>query len=367
MQKFVLKSLAITFIMLTSTSLLSCASDEDTTNQSTIQCMQFDSYFENSRNLYSQGNSYYYTLRGEKGALQATNQRDKNIKRINVLDELIAAMDDIDEGYERIIKSIHEEKSKILAAIGTQSALSNLDPSAIYPVRIDAKKITQDKEDYFHTGIVLESVIRYRDALVKICANSHFRFVGQKLERDVSHSIGQISRIQLKGDESDSKYFRQLLEKVHLDDKETLFEILISLTPRLGEKQKFSAQQALHFLCIQESRILAARKTAMGLIKSSISIDGYRFDKILPLAYGPSSAESGQEVEIKILMAAFDSENNPEVTCVQDGIIEVNHGVATLRAKVHQTTTFSGTIAILNKAGARKTREWEVTIPVLND
>ena len=67
---------------------------------------QFDSYFENSRNLYSQGNSYYYTLRGEKGALQATNQRDKNIKRINVLDELIAAMDDIDEGYERIIKSI---------------------------------------------------------------------------------------------------------------------------------------------------------------------------------------------------------------------------------------------------------------------
>jgi len=366
MLKLVLKSLAITFVLFTSTSLFSCASDEDTTNESTIQCMQFDGYFENSRNLYYQGNGYYISMRGQKGGLLATNPYNDSVPKIHVLDELIAAMDDIDQGYERLIKNIHEEKSKILWAIDAQFALSNLDPSSMHPAQIDARKITKDEGDYFYSEEILRSIIRYRDAVVKICANSHFRFVGQNLERDESHSIGKISRDQLKGDESDSKYFRQLLENVNLDDTETLFEILMSLTPRPGEKQKFSAQQALHFLCIQESRILIARKLALGLIRSRISVDGYSFDKILPLAYGPSSAEPGQEVEIKILMAAFDSDNSPRVTCKQDGEIEVKHGVATLRAKVDQTTTFNGTITIMNKQGALNTREWEVTIPVLD-
>ncbi|MCR9172497.1 MAG: hypothetical protein NXI10_08405 [bacterium] len=360
------KAALASLVFLCSTPLLfSCSSNEDSTTNDIILAMQFDNYFESSRNIYDQGYGYFISLRAEKGALIATD-RNGNAPRVSMIDTQVDAIEDIEEGYERIIKGIHEEKRKILAAIGAQSALSKLRDDYMYPARIDARKIKDDEEDYFHSDEVLRSVVRYRDAVVKICANSHYRSINGELQRDKSRAIGEISRKELKGDESDSQYFRELLQNVYPEDKVFLFEILLSLTPRTGEDQTYSAQQALHFLCIQESRILLARKKALGLIKSRVSSDCYSFDTIMPLAYGPSYSEKGEEVEIKVLMAAFDSTNNPEVTCEQGGVIKVHEGVATLRVKVDETTTLNGTITVVNKAGARKTKEWKVTVPVMD-
>jgi hypothetical protein len=328
--------------------------------------MQFENYFENTQNLFHQGYGHLFTLRSTKGALEATDRNNNSGIMVTRIDKQVEAINDIEKGYERIIAEIHKEKRKILAALGAQSALSKLDDEFKYPAKVDGGKIKKDVADYFHPDAVLKSILQYRDTVVKICANSHYDNSNGKLQRIKKYTIGEINRNQLKGDRSDHKYFRQLLNDAYLDDKETLFKILISLTPRSEENQRYSAQQALHFLCIQESRILIARKYAMGLISSRVTNDCYSFDKIIPLAYGPSFAKAGEEVEIKVMIAALDSENNPEVTCEQGGDVEVSEGVATLRLKVDETTTFNGTITILNKQGASKTKKWEVTVPVID-
>lgn len=308
------------------------------------------------------------SLKAELGALNATNQNGEKNQKISILDEYLTTTEDIEIGYERLIKELHEEKRKVLAKVNAQTALHNLDQRWMYPAWIDAKKIQKDKADCFDSKEVLKSIIRYRDAVVKICANSHFTREGNELVRLTEYAIGQVNRDKLSGDGgSDAKYFRQLLENVHPDDRESLFEILISLTPRPDENQKFSALEALHFLCIQESRILLARKIALSLIKSRVSTCGYAFDRVLPLAYGPSYANPGEEVNVQIMMAAFDSENNPEVTCAQGGKFEVNNGIAVLRIKIDETTTLNGTISIMNKQGAVKTEKWEVRIPVIEE
>lgn len=345
--------------------LFSCTSKEESAANDALDAMQFENYYQNSRRLYNDGNGYLLTLKGEKGAELATHGMNGRTKKISMLDRQISCMEDIDASCKKIISEIHKEKSKILEKIGSQSALGDLDPQWIYPARIDATKIKEDSDDAFDSKKILSSIIKYRDEVVKLCTNSHYRFVDGSLKQDKDHAVGTIKKDVISDPASDSKYFYQVLEDVFIDDKETLFEILVTLTPRKGEDQKLSAHQALHFLSVLESRILMARKYALGLLKSRVSADCYSFDKILSLAYGPSHAQAGEEIEIKVLIAAFNSQNDPEITCAQGSTITVNEGVATLRAKIDKTTTYNGTISIQNKSGAVKTHKWEVVVPVL--
>lgn len=115
-----------------------------------------------------------------------------------------------------------------------------------------------------------------------------------------------------------------------------------------------------------QQEILSARATAVGHLKSKVSTGEYSFNKIMPLAYGPLIANAGDEVELQVMMAAFDSDNQPAVTS-NSGTITIGNGQGLIKTKVSagQEMVLSGTVAIKNKSGVEKRENWTHTIKIM--
>lgn len=124
---------------------------------------------------------------------------------------------------------------------------------------------------------------------------------------------------------------------------------------------------ALAALTSLEQDILSARVLALANWKSKIATCGYSFDTIMPIATGPSTAIEGEEIQIKVLMAAFDSNNQPTVTTTSSGAqIEYrSDGIGIIKMTPQPgLNTIKGTVAIRDKSGVEKIEEWEWTIDV---
>lgn len=124
---------------------------------------------------------------------------------------------------------------------------------------------------------------------------------------------------------------------------------------------------AIAELTALQQDILAARGMALTHWKMKVASCGNSFNKIIPLAYGPSLAINGEEIEIMVMMAAFDSDREPEVTTYYSGAkIEYREdgiGYVTVKPKKGMNT-IRGTVSITNKSGVRKTEEWEYSFNV---
>lgn len=115
--------------------------------------------------------------------------------------------------------------------------------------------------------------------------------------------------------------------------------------------------------------ILSARALAMAHFKSKVSTDEYGFNKIMPLATGPSTAFEGEEIRIEVIMAAFDSDNQPRVT-IDNSTATVSYdgegkGIVSVIPKKGMNT-IKGTISIKNKSGVEKTENWEYKVNVIS-
>lgn len=366
MEKLRLKIIAISIVLLSSSSLLSCASDEDSTNQSGLDRMQFEAYYQNTVNTYHQGSSYAIEIRSELGALTATNQGGYNDRKIEALEKYQDVIQEMEETYETLILEIHEEKRKTLGALKCQSSFKDIEENgySTYPSAIPAAEFGADVPDFFNSKDIQSKIVRFRDQMANRIASSHVRHSDSGVGFDNRWKLGSIGRDELKEDGSDEKYFYGLMEKVNPDDPELIMDLLLLSTPRKGENRVYSAKEALHYLCIQEARILRVRTLALMSLKSRVSTGMYSFDRVLPLAYGPSSASPGDEIEVVVMMAAFDSQNNPEVTCAQPADITIHDGKAHIKLKVDETTTLNGTISVMDKTGRVKTQKWETEIIV---
>ena len=124
---------------------------------------------------------------------------------------------------------------------------------------------------------------------------------------------------------------------------------------------------AIASLSAIEQEILSARATAVGHLKSKVSTGEYSFNKIMPLAYGPLIANAGDEVELQVMMAAFDSDNQPTVTYGGKNVPDVKDGYGIVKTKVSSGTemVLSGTVAIKNKSGVEKRENWTHTIKIM--
>ena len=116
-----------------------------------------------------------------------------------------------------------------------------------------------------------------------------------------------------------------------------------------------------------QKEILTARADAVSLIRSRVGGGEFSFNKVMSLATGPMIANSGDEVELKVLMAAFDSDKQPVVNVSGGSVKEVKDGVGTVIAKVSGSTEMklSGTVAIAKKNGELKSMPWEHTIKIM--
>jgi len=167
---------------------------------------------------------------------------------------------------------------------------------------------------------------------------------------------------------------------VHSDDEAVLLDIYSSLSKNerstvhdvsdvhwIGKTFDHSPSvAAIASLSSLQKDILSARAKAITLIRNRMGIGEYSFNKILPLAYGPEVVNANEEFSIEVLMAAFDSDKQPEVIYNGGIVSDIRDGKGYLKLQAQGSTmNLNGTISIRNKSGIKKTMEWNKTVHVM--
>jgi gliding motility-associated protein GldM len=175
------------------------------------------------------------------------------------------------------------------------------------------------------------------------------------------------------------KMFNAPGNKVNPEDLEALVSIYQELT-----KQEFADHHeaknihwlgrtfdhaplvgALASLSSMQNEILAARAKAVNLLKSKVTTGEFSFNKIQQLVSGPGVATAGEEVELLVTMAAYDSDKNPVVTS-SSGNIEIKEGIGRIKMKAGTSDMkINGKVTIVNKSGVPYSRDWEWKVAVV--
>lgn len=168
------------------------------------------------------------------------------------------------------------------------------------------------------------------------------------------------------------------------EDQQVLIDLYVGLTKL--EKNEVHDMKDVHWIGMTfdhaplvagiaalsslQQDILSARALALAHYKSKVSTGEYSFNKIVPLAYGPVVANAGDDIELKVMMAAFDSDNQPKVTVKGfeggDNVSYPGNGTGVVKVKAGGSTMeLSGTVSIKNKSGVPKTEPWNHTIIIM--
>jgi hypothetical protein len=203
--------------------------------------------------------------------------------------------------------------------------------------------------------------------------------------RDEPFHLHVLKINDFKNDQDFDRQLKQMFDQQKnfnkKDDEQLLCDIYKLLTKPTSCKEqngihwitsKFRSANiigAIGTLTTLQTEILTARKLALQHIISKMNRCGYGFNEILSLAKGPSTARVGDLVDLTVLMAAFDSYDEPEVTVnvPKTAITYPQNGTGVVHFKPLKEglQTVSGTITLRNKSGIPKTENWEYTINVL--
>ena len=124
---------------------------------------------------------------------------------------------------------------------------------------------------------------------------------------------------------------------------------------------------ALASLSSLQNEIMSARAKSVLLLKGKITTGQYSFNKILGMAYPETAVLSpGDEFEVSVFMAAFDSDKQPVVKPGQGTISEVRDGMAKLkmRAAGGGEMKISGMVGIADKSGEVRYMPYETKVQV---
>jgi len=314
---------------------------------------------------------------------------------------LLKVVKDIDKMTEERIRMIDRLKLEILkqcgentTQVGSEYILqSTFDPSdPLKPIRMNLSKV-EGKDKYDEPmdvmgiadditkpsgdGIKLwNSYNAYRSELTELIAKS---------SSDDKHEFNfKDPKINTFKDFTDiKKQLTTSLKNVSSDDKEALIKIYSSLS-----KQEFADMNegeikhvhwigrtfdhspsvaALASLSSLQKEILTARADAVSLLSSRVGTGEFAFNEIMPLAYGPEVANQNEEVEVQVLMAAFNSDRKPQVTVFSGGKLDrISDGKGYVKTTGSSgEVKLTGEITILNKSGIPKTMPWEKTIQIM--
>lgn len=343
------------------------------------------------------GSSFYGDVKQELASTKGADQQAKKDKLKYVLKQ----MDAIDKEAVELIKFIDELKVEILNAAGeATSTMKDKDNMTIMwrkqdkalPTRMNLAAVQgMDKYDEpMHVlgiaddiktpkGKGLELWNRYNDYrknVVKITGS--YKMPGA----EKSFSIEPKAINEYKDNADLTKQVAAMVKssKANLkEDEQVLIDLYMMLTKQ--EKNEVHDMAGVHWigmtfdhsplvaalasLSSMQQDILSARALAFANYKSKVTTGEYSFNKIIGLAYGPSFANSGEEVEVKVMMAAFDSDNNPTVTYNGNSFKGENgQGIVKVVAGGGEVN-MSGTVSIKNKSGVAKTEKWEHTVKVV--
>ena len=315
-----------------------------------------------------------------KRLLTVVNQIDNlTAKQIQFIDEMkLEILENSGEnissvGSEFIISKKYDKNDPLRP---TRMNLMKIDGKDKYDEPMEVMGIADDIKMPTGNGLKLwNSYSSYRTDLTGILVES-------SSENGKKYSFKDPKINSFKDFSDIKKQLNKSLKNVAEDDKEDVVKIYASLT-----KQEFAdlhdgevknvhwigrtfdhspTVAALASLSSLQKEILTARADAISLIRSRVGNGEYSFNKIMPLAYGPEIANQNEEVEIEVLMAAFNSDKKPRVT-VSGGILkEIKDGKGYIKAKgASGEIKLTGEITITNKRGQEKTMPWSKTIQVM--
>ena len=340
----------------------------------------------------------------EKKSQLAETAQDKSVpeaqkKAVHYL----KIVEDIDKMTAERIKLIDDIKIEILTACGEDvksiggpesiifKAYSKADP--LRPTRMHLEHVAgKDKYDEAMAIMIGEDIKNpspsgqgmklwksyngYRAELTEKIAGSWMAEKGKKKYSFKAPSINSFKDFKDLNAQIDKS-----MKNVNQEDKEAIKKIYASLTKQ--EKSKVHEIDGVHWigktfdhspsvaaiasLSSMQKEILTARADAIALIRSRVGGGEYSFNKIMALAYGPELANSGDEIEVQVLMAAFDSDRQPEVTVQGATVSETKDGKGIIRTKASggAEMVLKGTVTIRNKFGIPKTENWEKTIKIM--
>ena len=319
-----------------------------------------------------------------------------NIEKLKKIDYCLTIIDKIDKSTESMIKEIDAIKLDILTKSGEEVTKTVMnDKEVIYwkkgekciPARLNLMAVNgKDQYDVPMHEIIGEDLKTPTGSGLKLWNNynkfrlditglmSTWEFGGQKF----GFKPKAINKFKDNADltKQIDAMFAKAGASVNKDDKEAIAQVYAELTK--NERVDSGEETGLHWigktfdhspivaaiasLTAMQQEVLGARASAIALVKSKVSTGEYSFNKIMALAYGPVSVNANEDFEVKVMMAAYDSDNNPEVP----GASEIKDGVAIVKGKGSGSeVNMSGTVSIRKKDGSKKTENWSTTVRVM--
>ena len=352
---------------------------------------------------YDRGTGFYNDVKSELSGAKGDDQKAKRVK----LEYVLKQMDLVDKESSKMIESIDNLKKKILEESGEDVlTLKNKDEAAILwskydkntgslPTRMNLMAV-QAKDQYdvpMHViigdeitnptgeGLKLwEDFNKYRNKIVELTGT--YQWGGKQF------TVKPVNIPQFLNNENLSEQVAKMIDKSKgnlKEDRQVLIDLYMGMTKL--EKRHVHGVDGVHWigstfdhaplvaaiasLSSMQQDVLATRALSMAHWKSKVSTGEYSFNKIMPLAYGNSIANNGDSLGIQVMMAAFDSDNQPVVTV--DGYDNQDivsypgngQGIVALKASGSGEMIITGTVSIKNKSGVKKTEKWEKRVVIM--
>lgn len=220
---------------------------------------------------------------------------------------------------------------------------------------------------------------KYRTDLVELLiksASSPTKQYGAKLEsiNEFSSEKGKTIADQV------NKMFEKNKSKIDQNEVSDYKKIYIALSKNerveshelevhwLGKTFDHNPQVAgLASLSALQKEILTARADAITLIRARVGGGDYSFNKVEGFAFGDVIANAGEEVEINVMMAAFDSDKQPVVEPLDGEVTEIKDGIGKVKVKIKGSSEMvvKGRVGIAKKNGDITYKDWEHTITIM--
>lgn len=344
------------------------------------------------------GDGFYGDVKEE---IQAAKGPD-NVAKKKKLEYVLGQMDKIDKETVAMIEFIDKLKIEILSTAGenvadykdkehtnilwkksdkvkpTRMWLAAVQGMDKYDEPMQVLGIADDIKNPKGNGIELwNKLIAYRSKIVELAGS--YKMPGS----EKSFTITPKAINEYESNAALTKAVTAMVDgsKANLkEDRQVLIDLYIGLTKL--EKNTVHDMEGVHWIGMTfdhsplvagiaalsslQQDILSARALALAHYKSKVSTGEYSFNKIVPLAYGPVVANGGDDIELKVMMAAFDSDNQPKVTSSSGEISYPGNGTGVVKVKAGGSTMeLSGTVSIKNKSGVPKTEKWNHTVVIM--
>ncbi len=220
--------------------------------------------------------------------------------------------------------------------------------------------------------------LKVRESLVTK-AGTYTDFKGKKWKLKISKHINSFKDSK-ELSANIEKLFKSNGNKVNEMDRGRLVEVYQQLTK--NEFAKYHEEKkpihwvgrtfdhsplvgALASISSLQNEVLAARLKIVNLIKDRVGGGEFTFNSIKELVSGPGVATAGEEIELWVTMAAYNSDRVPQVTS-SSGELRYEDGFGKIKMRAAQSDmTINGTVTIKNSQGQAFTKPWSKDILIV--